>query len=757
MWVGPLKHNKKNMNSTKELKIDVATDCAKICFLAENNYITLAEKTFEEITHKIDNPEVLGGFLKKPAISIFLSHNINQQYVQTVDFFEKYENLLKDDAIALTLVGEAFKNLNAPKKAENFLVRAIQSNDSHPGPHLLLGDIYSKSKPKLALEHYKQYHKYSSSTLGTRMFIKKIKSLLKEKDDLFFFKKLQVAFIGNFTIEPIRASMYAECFKQGINPQFYFGGYDQYSQEILNVDSALYQFDPAVTVLLLDSKTLVPELFNNFFEVASVDRFVLVEKKLKLVETLCENFLKLSKSHLIISNFLLSEQYHMGIYDYKIENGQKEILEKMNSKLLSYTRVNPQRFHFLDTEKVLANHGKNRCSNEKMRYLAKMIIPDKALPFLANEIMRFIRPITGQTKKCLVLDLDDTLWGGVLGEEGLEGIKLGDDAPPGNAFWEFQKAIKTLQKRGIILAINSKNDFDLVNNVFQNHPYMQLKLSDFACIRTNWQDKAQNMREIAEELNLDLSSFVYFDDNPAERFLIAQELPQVLTVDVPDDCSEFTRCLLHLDVFETLHITDEDKKRTKLYQNEGERKRLKTKITDLNSYLNALNITVEIFIWDEFAIPRIAQLTQRTNQFNLTTRRYSESDINLLAHSESSLIYYIKSGDRFGDHGIVATGIIHAKDDSWKIDTFLLSCRVIGRGIEQAFLHFICQNAIKKNIKKIIGEFLPTQKNTIAESFYSNMGFKIESSNKQKKVFSLDLSSSFVSLPIHINKINRGL
>ena len=165
-----------------------------------------------------------------------------------------------------------------------------------------------------------------------------------------------------------------------------------------------------------------------------------------------------------------------------------------------------------------------------------------------------------------------------------------------------------------------------------------------------------------------------------------------------------------MDVFDTLHITDEDKKRTKLYQNEGERKRLKTKITDLNSYLNALNITVEIFIWDEFAIPRIAQLTQRTNQFNLTTRRYSESDINLLAHSESSLIYYIKSGDRFGDHGIVATGIIHTKDDSWKIDTFLLSCRVIGRGIEQAFLHFICQksaNFLNTRFKILGINFIP--------------------------------------------------
>ena len=745
------------MNSTTALKIDIATDCAKVCYLAENNYITLAEKTFEEIIRKIDKLDTFGDFLKKSAISIFLSNNLNQQYVQSINFFEKHKIHLKDDATVLALVGEAFKNSHAPKKAENFLVRAIQNNDSHPEPHLLLGDIYCKSKPKLALEYYKQYHKHSSSTLGTRIFIKKIKSLLKEKDDLFFFKTLKIAFIGNFTIDPIRASMDAECFKQGINPQIHFGGYDQYSQEILNANSSLYQFDPAVTVLLLDSKTLAPELFNNFFEVASADRFILVEKKLGLVKTLCENFLKLSKSHLIISNFILSEQYHMGIYDSKIENGQKEILEKMNSKLLSYTRANPKRFHFLDTEKVLANYGKKRCSNEKMRYLAKMIIPDRALPLLTNEIMRFIRPITGQTKKCLVLDLDNTLWGGVLGEEGLEGIKLGEEAPPGNAFLEFQKTIKILQKRGIILAINSKNDFDLVNNVFQNHPYMQLKLSDFACIRSNWQDKAQNMREISEELNLDLSSFVYFDDNPAERFLISHELPEVLTVDVPDDCSEFTRCLLDLDVFETLHITDEDKQRTKLYQNEGERKRLKSKITDLNSYLNELNITVEIFVWDEFAIPRIAQLTQRTNQFNLTTRRYSESDINLLAHSESSLIYYIKSGDRFGEHGIVATCIIHIKDDSWEIDTFLLSCRVIGRGIEQAFLHFICQNAIKKNIKKIIGKFLPTQKNTIAESFYPNMGFKIQSSNKQENVFSLDLSSNLVSLPMHINKINRGL
>jgi FkbH-like protein len=751
-----MKHDPENLDPAISQKLNATTDCYRVRYLVENGYILVARQKFEEIVYKRYQVENLGTSLAETAIVLLEAYDKNQQYKETLDFFKKHEDLLKDHPIALTITGAASKNLNDPQQAEIFLTRAIQSDISYPDPHLLLGDLYCESKPKLAVNHYSQYNEYHSSILGARVFVKRIKSLLNEKESPILFKDLPIAFIGNFTIEPIRVALEVECFKQSINPRFYFGGYDQYVQEISNSDSFLYQFNPVVTFFFLDHKTLLPELFNNFFELSSEKRLLLAEEKIKLVRTLCNEFIDRSKSHLVISNFLFLEECYMGVYDSKLVNGQREILEKMNSKLLNHTRENIRRFHFLDTEKVLSNCGKTRCSNEKMRYLAKMVIPDQALPYLARELMRFIRPIMGQTKKCLVLDLDNTLWGGVLGEEGLEGIKLDYDNPPGNAFWEFQKTIKTLQKRGIILAINSKNDFDLVKNAFQNHPYMELKLSDFACIRANWQDKAQNMREIAKELNLGLSSFVYFDDNPAERFLIKRELPEVLTIDVPEDCSEFTRCLLNLDVFETLHITDEDKNRTKLYQAEGERKQLKTKVTDLNSYLKALDIKVEISFANKFAIPRIAQLTQRTNQFNLTTKRYSESDICSFSNSKSNLVYYIKSGDRFGDHGIVGSCIISVKNDLWEIDTFLLSCRVVGRGIEQAFLYYICQNAINKKIKQITGRYFPTQKNKISEAFYLNMGFKIISNTPQEKAFSLSLPSNILSLPTHINKVNHG-
>jgi FkbH-like protein len=751
-----MKHDSENLDPSISQKIDITTDCYRVCHLVKNGYILVARQKFEEIVCKRYLVEDLETTLAETAIVLLETYDKNQQHKEILDFFKKYEDLLKDHPIALTITGAASKNLNDPQQAKSFLTRAIQSDISYPDPHLLLGDLYSESKPKLAVNHYRQYNECHSSILGARVFVKRIKSLLNAKESPILFKDLPIAFIGNFTIEPIRVSLEVECFKQSINPRFYFGGYDQYVQEISNPDSFLYQFNPVVTFFFLDNKTLLPELFNNFFELSSEKRLLLAEEKIKLVRTLCNEFIERSKSHLVISNFLFSEECYMGVYDSKLVNGQKEILEKMNSKLLNHTRENIRRFHFLDTEKVLSNYGKTRCSNEKMRYLAKMVIPDQTLPYLARELMRFIRPIMGQTKKCLVLDLDNTLWGGVLGEEGLEGIKLDPDEPPGNAFWEFQKAIKNLQKRGIILAINSKNDFDLVRNVFQNHPYMQLKLSDFACIRANWQDKAQNMRGISKELNLGLSSFVYFDDNPAERYLVSRELPEVLTIDVPKDCSEFTRYLLRLDVFETLHITDEDKNRTKLYIAEGERKEFQTKVTDLSSYLKALNIKVEVCVADGFSIPRIAQLTQRTNQFNLTTKRYSESDISSFSDSNSNLVYYMKSGDRFGDHGIVGSCILYVHKDTLEIDTFLLSCRVVGRGIEQAFLYYICQNAIKKSVKKITGRFFPTQKNKISEPFYTNMGFKIISETVQEKVFTLDLPNNCPSLPTHINTINYG-
>ena len=735
-------------------EMELAAACLKIRFLVERGFLSLAVEKLEEVFSKGHQIKNLQNHLAESATALLQAYEKSKQYQTTIDIFKQYEGILGDNHIALTLAGSSCLHLNDSQQAESFLERAVQKGISYPDPYLLLGNLCAQSQPNKAVAYYSQYYDLRSSVMGARIFIRRVKSLLKTGKKSLSFKNLPIAFIGNFTIEPIKDFLEAECFKQSISPQFYFGGYDQYIQEMADGNSGLFKFDPAVTFLFLDSQTLSPELFNNFFETSPEKRFLLAEDKLKQVEALCIKFLDLSKSHLVVSNFLFPSEYYMGIYDAKIESGQKEVLGKMNDYLLNTARSNPQRLHILDTEKVLSNCGKKTCSNEKMRYLAKMIIPDQALPDMARELMRFVRPVGGKTKKCLVLDLDNTLWGGVLGEDGLEGIELGLE-PPGNAFYEFQKAVKAMQRRGIILAINSKNDLDLVREAFENHPNMLLKLSDFACIRTNWKDKAQNMREIADELNLGLTSFVYFDDNPAERFLIRQQMPEVLTVEVPEDYSEYTRTLLNLDVFETLSLTEEDKNRTRFYQTEEERRRLKTQVTDLEAYLKSLKTQVVIQPADSFSIPRIAQLTQRTNQFNLTTRRYSEADIQAFAGSEKNRVYFLKSGDRFGDHGIVGACIVRIENDSWELDTFLMSCRVIGRGIENAFLYEIYRKAGEDCIKNVVGRYLPTRKNQIAESFYSEAGFEVLTDSPQEKIFTLNLGKNSVPLPTHIKILDH--
>jgi len=562
-------------------------------------------------------------------------------------------------------------------------------------------------------------------------------------------KETRIAFIGNITLQPVKPHLKALCGELGLELETFFGGYDLYIQEIADLASGLYQFNPHFTFLILDNQTLLPELYKDFFAIEPGRRLEMVESKMDQLLALADQFLEHSHSGLALGNFPFPRNYLMGIHDSKTPAGEKEILQKMNQSLIDHVRSVPGRLHVLDIEKLLANCGKAAAADEKMRYLAKMTIPAKVMPSLAQELMRYIRPAMGMTRKCLVLDLDNTLWGGVLGEDGIEGIKLGLE-PPGNAFYEFQKTIKSLQHRGILLAINSKNDLDLVREAFRKHPDMQLKLDDFACVRANWQDKAQNMREIAGELNIGLDSLVFVDDHPAERLLIRQELPDVLTVDLPEDCAEFAQTLLALDAFEVLHLTEEDKKRKHLYHAEARRKELKRQVTDLTQYLQSLQIAVQVCPADPFSIPRIAQLTQRTNQFNLTTRRYNEADIKKFAASRTHRVYFLKSSDRFGDHGIVGACITRKKQNALEIDTFLLSCRVIGRGIEQAFLHFICNEAQAQSADHLVGYYLPTRKNRLAENFYTDEKFDIISRSEDETVFKLDLARKTVPLPAHI-------
>ena len=584
---------------------------------------------------------------------------------------------------------------------------------------------------------------------SAKALVKKIRVLLKDHGDILNFKKLRTAIIGNITLQPLTPYLEAQCLRASVDPDFFFGGYNFYINEMADPESKLYRFDPKMTFLFLDPKILMPELHPFFFDIPPEKRLNIAVEKINQIKALAKNFLEASNSLLIVSEFLPPRYPKLGIYDQREPAGERAVVRELNDRLEEWEHDMPNQVFRLDLEKVLAECGRAVVSDEKMRYLAKMEIPEKALPELAKEMIRFIRPALGLTKKCLVLDLDNTLWGGILGEDGIEGIQLGNE-PPGNAFYEFQGVVKDLQRRGVILAINSKNDFELVKEAFDRHPDMRLKFSDFASVRANWNDKAQNMREIAQELNIGLDSFVYMDDNPAERLLIRQQIPEILTIEMPEDFSDYSLTLLELDAFEVLTLTEEDRKRTKLYQADSKRRELKTQITNLDEYLKSLNILVEVYQASDFAIPRIAQLTQRTNQFNLTTRRYKEANVRSFSDSPDARVYYVKSSDRFGNYGIVGACIMRIEEFVWEFDTLLLSCRVVGRGIEQAFLHSVFNQAVQNDARKLLGRYVPTRKNNLVSQFYSEQHFVVVSRSDQETVYEFDLKEKMIPLPKHI-------
>lgn len=733
----------------QDKELDTTVRLARVRYFLDKGQLPEADRELCSLLDGAKIPDTLENNAVETCQRIMQCYRSKKEFQRIFDLFKFELNALKNNATIQFIMADACDLCGKTEDALAHLQKAIQLEPHKPDPYLLLGKILETRDAEAAILHYQNYFERSDAPFAAKTYVKKVRTLLKSNPEVTDFKTIRLAFIGNFTLQPLKAYLEATCLQAGIVTEFFFGGYDQHIQEMADTESELYRFDPQWTFLFLDQKVLLPELYNHFYSLSPEQRLKCVTEKMDGLQHLAKKFLDHSQSLLGVSDFLRPVQYAMGIYDSREASGEKTMIQVLNHRLSKWTQDIPSRLYRIDSEKVLTACGKHAVGDEKMRYLAKMVIPEKALPELAQELMRYIKPALGLTKKCLVLDLDNTLWGGILGEDGLEGIQLGIE-PPGNAFYEFQKAVKVLQRRGILLAINSKNNFDLVREAFEKHPDMQLRLDDFACIRANWQDKARNMREIALDLNIGLDSLVYMDDNPAERLLMRQEIPEVWTVEMPEDFSNFRQTLLELDVFEVLNITEEDRKRTDLYRAEAKRKGLKAEITDLRQYLESLAIVVEIYPAEPFTIPRIAQLTQRTNQFNLTTRRYKETDIQRMAQSDDWRVYVLKSSDRFGDHGIVGVGILRQLKKVWEIDTFLLSCRVIGRGIEQMLLYHIGKEALSGGAETLRGFYRATRKNGLASSFYAKEQWNTVSRNDAETVYEWNLDSREISRPEHI-------
>jgi FkbH-like protein len=371
---------------------------------------------------------------------------------------------------------------------------------------------------------------------------------------------------------------------------------------------------------------------------------------------------------------------------------------------------------------------------------------------LAREYLRYLRAARGLNRKCIVLDLDNTLWGGVIGEDGLGGIQLGAEAP-GNAFVAFQSELEKLWRRGILLAIASKNNPDDARAALEQHPDMLLRPSHFAAQRINWSSKAANIRELARELNIGLDSLVFLDDNPVERAQVRAELPQVLVPELPTDPADYRTCLLELGVFDTLALTAEDRQRNQQYADQRARREAESALS-VDDYLADLDLVVEIELANPLNLARIAQLTNKTNQFNLTTRRYTEAEISdRLARGWR--VFGARVRDRFGDNGL--TGLIMLTPD-WTIDTLLLSCRVMGRGVETALLAMASDEALRAGVSRLRGWFHPTDKNAPARDVYRDHGFAIADHGPDESVlWELDLHAGVPSVPVWLTVRNAAM
>ena len=544
-----------------------------------------------------------------------------------------------------------------------------------------------------------------------------------------FKRQIRIALLSNFTLDGLAETIKVKCGKLNVGCDTFYGGYNRYNEEILNNKSNLYSFSPDLCFLILDIRNIFGDLFYSPYNLSVEKRKEFIQNKVNELVDLAKSFIEKSNSKLVVSNFVIPTYSSYGIFENKVDYGLQEMVFDLNYKL-SNAWKNENSIYLYDLNGFVSRFGQNNVFDYKQYFFGDIKISLNYIPFLANDLLGFIKPVLGLNKKCIVLDLDNTLWGGIVGEDGFNGIKLSQNDPIGKAFIEFQKYLLSLHERGIILAVNSRNNLEDAMQVIKEHPDMVLREKHFACLKINWNDKVTNLQEIAQELNIGIDSILFMDDDNVNRDFMREALPEVLTIELPNDPSLYAQTLMELNEFNVLKITDEDKKRGKMYLQQRERTEFQKRSINFEEYLKQLKIKIYIKKADEFTIPRISQLTLKTNQFNLTTKRYQEEEIIRFSQDKKKIVGCAQIEDKFGDYGITGAFIVNKDNpEEWVMDTFLLSCRVIGRGIEEGILDYIINDAKKNNVKRLIGNFIPTKKNKPSESFLANFGFKKENSH----------------------------
>ena len=537
-------------------------------------------------------------------------------------------------------------------------------------------------------------------------------------------RALKIAVLGSVTTKQLIDLIGLYLHSGRIEGQFYESDYGTIQQEFLDPSSGLHKFQPDYILIVPTWRDLrdKPRLNDSL---DTIDRKV--DAEVSAWTPMWRIAQEQLKAQVIQSNFVVPPWRAMGNLETRHPAGFSRYVSLVNFALADAA---PLGVTIHDVDHLAAAVGRWTWADERFFHQAKLPCSPEQLVDYAHSVAALILAQSGAGRKCLVLDLDNTLWGGVIGDDGMGGIRLGQGEAEGEAFISFQRYVKSLSERGVILAVCSKNDDAVAREVFEKHSEMILRLEDISCFIANWDDKATNLARIAKQLNIGINSLVFFDDNPAERSIVRQLQPDVAVPEVPADPAYYIRALDRHRYFEATAISAEDLQRTQFYRADAERLALESSVTDLDSFLKSLDMSARIESVNSASLERTVQLINRSNQFNLTTRRYSNAElIDMLARQEW-VTKTVSLTDRFGDNGLISVLLAREESDALIIDTWLMSCRVLKRGVERLLLNNIVAEAQSRGLTRIVGEYIATPKNGLVRDHYQSLGFVRSSDEK---------------------------
>lgn len=538
------------------------------------------------------------------------------------------------------------------------------------------------------------------------------------KGDLSRLPKIKIALAGDTATQLLATAIKGTGVIRGYNIDFFETEYNQVEQQLLIPTSDLHQFDADFIVIFQSTH----KLGEHHSLLPAEKQMTLADDRLAFIASVCENP-SLASKKIIYFNYPEIGDTVFGSYANKVDSSFTYQVRKLNYELMKLSQQYPNLF-ICDIAELQNKFGRDRMFAPNTYTSTEMVFRMDVLPYVASRVMDIVCAIKGQFKKCLILDLDNTLWGGVIGDDGLEGIQLGHGLGIGKMFTEFQMWIKKLKQRGIIICVASKNNEETAKEPFEKHPDMVLKLDDIAVFQANWETKVDNIRTIQSVLNIGFDSMVFLDDNPFERNMVRENISGITVPELPEYPEDYLEYLYSLNLFETASYSNLDKDRTKQYQVEAQRVSLSKTFTNEADFLKSLNMVSTVCGFTKFNIPRVAQLSQRSNQFNLRTVRYTDADIEALANDPGVIDLSFTLEDKFGDNGLIAVVIMKPLDkETLFVDTWFMSCRVLKRGMENFTLNTMVEKAKASGYKKIVGEYLPTPKNKMVEQHYTLLGF----------------------------------